>query len=145
MTKILSGGVTIKSLFCLPNWLTITLGVIVGSINALVWYFGFIPFVRMMIPFALFVIMLMFIVTAVLKARCGNTPEVVLTSTCSALRRYSPVIIIAAAIFIVFAIVVLATFLPFAVRFALAFIGSISFWTLLFEFVAMIFCMWFRR
>ena len=123
----------------------VILGAILGTVNALVWYFGFIPFVRAMIPFALFFVVLIFVVTAVLKSRCGNTPEVILTSTCSALRKYSPVIIISAAIFVVFSIVVLATFLPFPVRFALAFIGSISFWTMLFEFVAMIFCMWFRR
>jgi hypothetical protein len=96
-------------------------------------------------PFVLFFVVFILGITAVLKARCGNTPEVVLTSTCSSLRKYSPVIIIGAVIFIVFTVVVMATFLPFPLRFALAFIGSISFWAVLSEFVAMLFCMWFRR
>lgn len=143
--NVLSGGVTIKSLFCIPGWVVAILAVLFGTATALLWNFGFIQFVRAMIPFGLGIGVIVFAITALLKARCGNTAEVILTSTCSSLRRYSPFIMIAALIFLVFAIVVLATFLPFTVRLVLAYIGSISFFTMLFEFVAMVLCMWFRR
>ncbi|MEL4106482.1 hypothetical protein AAFA46_06555 [Oscillospiraceae bacterium WX1] len=112
----------------------------------MVWYYGFIQYVREMIPYALAFGVILFVMTAILKARCGNMAEgICLTSTCSSLRKYSLVILISAAIFIVFSMIVLATFLPLLVRLILAFIGSISFWTMLFEFVAMLFCMLYRR
>lgn len=116
-----------------------------GSANALIWQAGYIPFVRPMIPYALFFAIILFVITVIMKARCGNTAELCLTSTCASLRKYSPVILIAASIFIVFSMVVLATYLPYAFRLALAFIGSIAFWTMLFEFVAMVFCILYRR
>lgn len=139
------------SCFCIPSFVLIILGVLVGIGTALAWFFGLIPFVRAMIPYALGVIVVLFAVTAVLKARCayssidGIGSGLCLCSTCASVRKYSTAIIVAGAVFVVFAILVLATFLPFAVRFALAFIGSIAFWIMLFEFVAMIFCMFYKH
>jgi hypothetical protein len=129
-----------------PNFVLVVLGAIFGAATGLLWYYGFIQFVRDMIPYALVIAVILFVVTAVLKARCGNMAEgLLLTSTCSSLRKYSGVLMIAAAIFIVFSIIVLATFLPFVARVILAFIGSVTFFTMLFEFVGMIFCMLYRR
>ncbi len=136
----------IKSLFCIPNFVLVLLGAIFGTASGLMWYYGYIQFVRPMIPYAMVFAIILFVVTAVLKARCGNMAEgLCLTSTCSSLRKYSPMVMVSAAVFIVFSIIVLATFLPFAVRTVLSFIGSVSFFTLLFEFISMIFCMLYRR
>lgn len=121
--------------------LTTFFGILIGVVNALVWVFGYINFVRPMIPYALFSIVFMFITTAVLKAACGNARLLEGTfpsPTCRSVSTYSPVILITAAIFIVFAIVVLATHLAFVVRIVLAFIGCVSFWVMLLSFVAMI-------
>lgn len=140
-----------KSCFCIPNFVLIILGVLIGIANALAWYFGLIPFVRPMIPYALGVIVVLFTVTVILKAKCAcSTGEGIgcglcLCSTCASVRKYSTAIIIAGIVFVVFAILVLATFLPFAIRFALAFIGSIAFWIMLLVFAAMIFCMFFKH
>lgn len=137
----------VKSLFCIPNFVLVILATLLGAASALVWYFGLIQFVREMIPYALAFAVVLFAVTAILKAKCGNMNGEVLclTSTCSSLRKYSPIIFVSALLFIVFAIIVLATFLPFVVRIILAIIGSISFWTLLLSFAAMLFCIMYRR
>lgn len=139
-----------KTWFCIPNSVLILFGILLGVTNALVWYYGFIPYVRPMIPYALIFAIILFVLTAILKARCGNSEEegiggLCLTSTCASLRRYSPTVLITSAIFIVFSIVVLATFLPFFVRTVLAFIGCISFWCMLFVFLGMVFCMLYKR
>jgi hypothetical protein len=39
----------------------------------------------------------------------------------------------------------MAAAMSFTVSLVLAFIGSIAFFTMLIEFVAMLFCMWYRR
>ncbi len=136
----------IKSLFCVPNWVLVLLGAIFGTATALLWYYGYILFVRSTIPYVLVLAVIFFVMTSVLKARCGNMAEgLCLTSTCSSLRKYSPLVLISSAVFIVFSIVVLATYLPFLVRTILAFVGSISFFTMIFEFISMIFCIMYRR
>ncbi len=131
--------------FCIPNYLLIIFALLLGVITALVWNAGYIEFVRDTIPYAMFFAVILFIVTAVMKFRCGNSDERCLTPTCFSLRKYSAAVIVASAVFIVFSIVVLATYLPYTWRFILAFIGSISFWTMLLDFTAMIFCILYRR
>ena len=136
----------IKSLFCIPNFVLVLLGVIFGTAAALMWVYGLMPMVRVMIPYALIFAIILFVVTAVLKARCGSMDEgPCLTSTCSSLRKYSALVMISAAIFIVFSICLMASSMPILVKTISAFVGSISFFTLLFEFLAMIFCMMYRR
>ena len=135
----------IKHLFCIPNFVLVIFGILFGTASALVWNGGYIQFVRPTLPYVLVFAILLFVVTAVLKAKCGNTEEKCLSSTCFSLRKYSPLIMITSAIFIVFSIVVLATYLPYTFRLILAFIGSISFWTMLFEFMAMVACIVYRR
>ena len=145
-SSIVKEGVSIRRLSCIPNSVLVFLGFLLGTISALVWNGGYIDFVREMIPYALALAIILFVFTAVLKARCGNTQEFpCLTSTCASLRKYSPIVIICAVIFIVFSLIVLATFLSHTIRFVLAFIGSISFWTMLLEFTAMISCILYRR
>jgi hypothetical protein len=140
------GGVIMKSLFCIPNFVLWIIGALFGASSALVWNAGFIQNVRGTIPYVLVLAVILFAITAVLKARCGNTAEVVLTSTCSSLRKYSPSVIITAAIVIVFAIFVIATVLTLpTLKLVLAFVGAISFWTMLLEFIAMVSCMLYRR
>lgn len=122
------------------------LGALFGTGTALIWNAGFVQNVRVTIPYVLVLAIILFAITAVLKARCGNTAEVVLTSTCSSLRKYSPFVIITAAIVIVISILILATVLTLpTLKLVLAFIGAIEFWTMLLEFIAMIFCMLYRR
>jgi len=119
---------------------TVIFGIILGTLNALLWVFGCIDYVRAMIPYALLFGALLLITTAILKARCecarsisANHP----VTTCMSVNRYTPLILITDTIFIVFSITVLATYLTFEVRVLLAFIGCISFWIMLFSFVAM--------
>jgi hypothetical protein len=129
--------------------LLIIVGILIGSINVMIWYVGDIRFVRDMIPYALVFGMVLFTVTAVIKARCGG-PQCMdddcfhISPTCASVRKYSPLVMIAGAVFIVFSMTVLATYLPYVVRMVLGFIGSISFWKLLPSFITMIACI-FRR
>ena len=132
---------------CRPSViLTTLLGVLIGIVNALAWYFGFINSVRIMIPYALAFVILLFITTAILKAKCGNircVEEKCLDAerynkTCNNVNCYANLIILVAAIFIVFAIIVLATSFPFDINAILAFIGCIAFWIMLISFVLMI-------
>lgn len=118
---------------------SIFFGTLMGITTALIWMFGFINLVKPMIPYALFFVVLTFIATAVLKAKCGRQAEGVCTSpTCKSVNLYTPLIMITAAIFIVFGLFVLATILPLVIRTVFAFIGSIAFWVMLFSFVFMI-------
>lgn len=129
----------------IPSYVPVLAGFVLGIINALLWYFGFIPFVRPMIPYALAVVVVLFAITAVLKARCSSGEPMARSSTCASVRQYFPYIMIAGTVMVLFAIVVLATYLSLTVRLVLAFIGSISFFVMLFTFVAMIFSMTCRR
>ena len=135
---------------CISQALIIIVGILIGSINALIWFFHNIRFVREMIPYALFFGIVIFVITAVMKAKCGG-PQCMdqdgfhISPTCVSVRKYSLLIMITGAIFIVFSMVVLATYLPFIVRTVLAFIGSISFWILLLTFITMIACIFRRR
>lgn len=135
---------------CVSIVLLVFLSLLLGIANALLWYFGYIPFVRAMLPFALAFAIVILIVTAILKAKCGYSQGMAaegchVVKTCMSLRKYSPVILITATIFISFAILTLATYFSFTVRTILAFIGSISFWTMFFSFIAMISCISYRR
>lgn len=128
-----------------PVFLLILLGIVLGIATALLWYFGYVPYVRPMIPYAFAFAVVIFIVTAILKAKCGFTERAAcerinMSQACVSLRIYSPLVLIAAAVFIVFVILHLASYFPFAVRAVLAFIGSISFWTMLLSFISMICC-----
>jgi len=125
--------------------LLIFLGFVFGAVTALIWYFGPVLFVRDMLPFALAFAIIIFIVTAILWLKCGyNTrateEECHRIITCICIRKYFPIIMISAAVFIVFSLTVLASFFSLTVRAILAFLGSTSFWTMLISFITMTFC-----
>ncbi len=132
-----------------PNALVVLLGFVFGISIALAWYFGFVDYVRQMIPFALAFAIVLFTTTAIFKALNGESsgkgPEKCYPSFRFCLCKYSPLLLISAAVFIAFSLLFLATYLPFAARVVMAFIGSISFWTMFFTFISMILCMPCRR
>ncbi len=137
---------------CVSNGLLVFLGLLFGVAAALVWYFEaqYVRYVREMLPFALVFAIVLFVVTAILKAKCGCSLRSAaegchIDCTCLSVCKYSSLVLIAAAVFIVFSLIVLATYFPFIDRAILAFIGSIAFWTMLFSFIAMILCISCRR
>lgn len=135
---------------CISNGLVILFGVLFGVLVALVWFFGFAIFTRAMVPYALAFAIILFITTAIFRAICGNYrsechQEFHLTPTCCSLSKYSPLILISAAISIVASLVFLATNFTFTGNAILAFIDAISFGTMLFGFLGMILCISFRR
>ena len=142
---------------CISIGLLVFLGLVMGVASALVWYFGTIYglytlLLREMLPYALVFSAVLFFVTAILRLKCGYsfTPmhdECCKKHACMSVCKYSPIILITAAVFILVALIVLRTFFSFTVRAILAFIGAISFWTMLVSFLAMLFCSpcWHRR
>jgi len=139
-----------KNKHCISTGLLVLFGILLGVIVALVWYFGFAVFTRAMVPYALAFAIVLFIFTAIFKAVCGNSKsachqEVRLSPTCCSLSKYSPLILISAAISIVGSLVFLATDLTFTWKVILAFIDAISFEAMLFGFLGMISCISFKR
>jgi hypothetical protein len=129
--------------------LLIILGIILGTGSGLTWYYGYVQFVRAMVPYALAVAVVMLVSTAALRARYGNpgteVDENLQNTSGISIRRYSPLILITAVVFIAFSLVVLGTYLPLIYRIILSYVGSISFWTMLFSFAAMIMNILYRR
>lgn len=130
---------------CVSIGFLVFLGIVLGVATGLLWYFGEILFVAEMIPFAFAFAVFLFITTAILRAKYGICECVAEEKchtrlSCMSLRKYSPLILITAAVFIVFSLVIMATFFSFTVRAILAFIGAISFWIMLPSFIAMILC-----
>lgn len=140
-----------KTKYCCPNALLIILGLIAGIPNAMAWCAGYVQYVRQMIPFTFAFSVIIFIITAVLRVIYYNQERTATDNCCClnpvifSLNKYSPLVLIASAIFIIFSTTMMATYLPFIGRAILAFIGSISFWTMLFGFIAMIFCASYSR
>lgn len=135
---------------CISNGLIILFGFILGALSSLAWYFGYVQHARDMIPYALAFAIILFITTAIFRAVCGNSTrechqDFRISPTCCSVNKYSPLVLLTAAIFIVFSMVFLATYLPYIARVIMSFIGSISFWTMLFAFIGMIFCISYRH
>ena len=116
--------------------LSVIIGLILGIASALLWYFGYVLYLREMLPFALAFGIILFITTVVLRFVCGNAEEC--NCVCRCIHKLSPLVIITAAIFIVAALIVLATYLSLTLRLILALVGGISFFIMLAVFIAMI-------
>lgn len=134
----------------ISNALLFVIGLILGSACALIWYFGPVFYVRDMLPFALSFEIVILMVTAILKANCGysvgDSVECChMSQTCTSLRKYSLTILISSVVSILFSMVVIASYFSFTVRVILAFVGAISFWTMLLAFIAMIGYILYRR
>lgn len=135
---------------CVSTALLVFIGLIFGAVTALVWYFGPILFVREMLPFALAFAIVIFVFTAILRVKCGSPIRAAIEEchkniTCMSIRKYSPLIMITAAVFIVFSLTVLASYFSLTVRAILALIGATSFWTMLISFIVMIFCISYKH
>ncbi|NLW65520.1 MAG: hypothetical protein GXY26_04750 [Clostridiales bacterium] len=130
---------------CVSIVLLLFIGLVLGVANVLIWYFGNILYVREMLPFALAFAIVLFITTSILRVKYGLCESIVAEKchtlfSCNSLRKYSPVILITAAIFIIFSMVVLATYLSLTMRVILAFTGAVSFWIMLPSFITMVLC-----
>ncbi len=120
-------------------WVPAVFGLLLGSTTALLWYFHVITLVKAAVPYAYVSAVLMLIEVAVLKARCGNeTDGFCLTPTGASVWKFSPMVIISAAVFILFSLVVVSANMSMVLKTILAFIGSISYWTLLLGFVSLL-------
>jgi len=141
--------VTTRNRRFVSNALIITLGILFGVLSSLAWYFGYVLHARDMIPYALAFGVIHFITTAIFRATLGASRSEghgeFHSSMSLCLRRYSPLVLITSAVFIVFSLVFLATYLPYTARVIMSFIGSISFWTMLFAFMGMIHSMPYRH
>lgn len=129
---------------------SVTSGLLLGILSALAWYFGYMQYFRQTVPYAFTLAAILFITIAALNVALRNTEtelseENSINSVSSILRKYSPVIMIHSTIFMVFALTALSTYLPFALRAILAFVGSISFWTMLLSSLNMILRISYRR
>lgn len=131
--------------------LIIFLSLILGIASSYAWFFGYIEFVREMVPYACAFAIFILITTSIFKAKCGSTEYYSesdghqVNSTYSSVCKYSTFITIASSLFVAFSITMLATHLSVITRFVLSLIGSISFWTMFFSFVSMICCIHLKR
>ena len=116
--------------------LSVIIGLILGVASALLWYFGYVLYAREMLPFALAFGIILFFTTAILRFASEDPDGHHCVHRC--IRRISPLVTITAAIFIIVALVVLATYLSLTLRIILALVGSISFWIMLIGFITMI-------
>lgn len=121
---------------CISKCCLIVLGIIFGIATTLLYYFLMINSVRLMIPYALAFGIIIFITTAVLICCCPYR-----RSIC----KYAALILITAAIFILFALVILAMEMSFMLNVILSFIGSTVFGIMLFAFIAMFLCILSQR
>ena len=119
---------------CRRNYIFMWLiGLILGIGSAVAWYFGYVLYVREMLPYAIAFGIILFVTTAVLRFAYGDLREWKF-----GIRKLSPLVLITAAIFIVVGLFVLATYLSMTLRMTLAIVGSISFWMMLLGFITMI-------
>jgi len=117
--------------------------------TGLLWLFGFITSVRLMIPYALATGVVLLIFLAVVLAKCrairciGDGPAESChgsSITCKCISCYAGMGFIGAAVFIAASICILATVLSPAINPVLTFITAGSFWLLFFSFFATLFC-----
>ena len=114
------------------------LAIILGITVALLWAFGLITGIRFIVPYAVAATLLILALTTLIAiAKSLNFPGF----GCECLRRYVIAILIAASIFLIFALIYVGTALIYPVKIVLAFVGSISFWTMLITFVAAVICL----
>lgn len=128
---------------CKSDCFAITLGLILGVLTALAWYFEYINYVSVMMPYAFVLAVIILITTAVFKFVCScavreSAEDGCFCPACFNVNCRSKLIFITAAIFIAFALLVMATYFSFPGRAVLSFVGSISFWIMLFSFIDML-------
>lgn len=115
--------------FCWPVYL---IGLGLGIITALLWLGGYVTGVRFMIPYAAAYAMLVLALTVVIVLvarymRCDNC-----------FHPYTIITVIAATIFMIFALIYVGTALTYTLKVILAFIGALSFGMLLLTFSALL-------
>ena len=125
----------------------VSLGIIFGAIEAGLWFGGYIPMIRAIVPYAAADALLIFALTSiaavVLYVFGSASGERCLSVQCFS--DYIAVVLIAAAVFLLFVQVFLGTVMAFSAKVIFAFIGSISFWVMLTSFLAFIFTLIRRR
>lgn len=133
-----------------PIWEILLFSVTVGVILTFLWASSLVIFARLMVPYALGIAALIFIVTAIMSAKCGCTddhrePCRPCSPTCMSIGKYSATVIISAAIVLLLILVFIATNLPFVAKAIVAFLTTTSFSTTLLTFIVMIFSMKARK
>lgn len=131
--------------------LIIFLGVFLGIASSYAWFLGYIEFVRETLPYLFAYSLLLLLMTAILKARCGNAP--VFTSdeshpvnpTYVSVSKYSTIVLIAAAILLIVTMTIMATHLSVILRFILGLIAGTSLWISFLAFISMIYCIYLKR
>jgi len=129
----------------IPRTLLVFLGALLGVASAYAWFLGYVEYVRGTLPYAFAFALVLLIVTAILKAKCGNTisfhedQDHHMSPTCFSVNKYSTLVIIAAAFMLLVSLIVMATYLSLVARFIIGLIGAISVWTMLLSFVFMIY------
>ena len=113
----------------------IVLGLVFGLSEAALWIFGFIPAIRMVIPYAAADALLIFALTPILALIARNL------SREGCISKYVATIMISDAIFLIFVQIFVGTvaILSRAAKIVLSFVGSISFWIMLIAFIAFVF------
>lgn len=120
--------------------------IVAGIVLTFVWASGLIIFARVMVPYAIGLAALIFIVTSILSTKCGyieddREPCQTFSLVCMSIRRYSATVLLSAAIVLLLSLVFVATYLPFVARAIITFLTTASFLTMLLTFIVMIFSM----
>ncbi|MDR3644314.1 MAG: hypothetical protein P4M02_04480 [Clostridia bacterium] len=119
--------------------IAVLLGIIFGVVEASLWLGGLIPSIRAIIPYATADALGIFLLTPLLAMLARTSASDSEHENCHFLAgfgKYVAVIMIAAAIFLLFVQVFVGTLLPFSLKIVFAFIGALSFWVMLVTFVA---------
>ena len=144
-------GLLNKGLCYVTVIIAIVTGLLFGIAEALLWFFGLIPFIRDIIPYATADALLIVALTVFIVLFSNPKPIWHCNDPCKkedpekwygcpCLYGYVKAILIAAAIFLIFIQIFIGATLPFAAKVILAFIGSTSFWTMLTTFIGLVFC-----
>jgi hypothetical protein len=129
---------------CIPVWVVVLLAFIFGIAAAVLWLFGLITSVRIMLPYAFAAVLAMLGVTGLIEALCcckRSAEDYCMSGSCSVVKTFSQIVAVAAVIFIAFALAVFASSISFVLNAILAFIGAISFFLVLFAFGVLLYCL----
>ena len=126
----------------------VVFGLVLGILEATLWVLGLVTKVRFIVPYAAADALVIFALTPIL-ALLAARPEFLSGERRPHVPHYTPlyvkVVMISAAVFLIFVQIFVGTTLSYTLKIVLAFIGSLSFWTMFVSFISMVFYLVRRR
>ena len=124
---------------------SVVIGVVFGLTEALLWNFGFITAIHAIVPYAVADALLIFLIASAIAIWIGSMYVRLcllerIKNTCflQCLARHVGVVMIAAAIFLIFVQIFVGMTLSLPAKAILAFVGSLSFWVMFTTFLSTI-------